>query len=185
MKRITMNINDFKDAFTYESEDEPDIYWLESQFNVNITTNDSVAVIEGEEDDIITMYHQHHLEDYVSVRLTEEFKGSFGRYFFDKRDIDEQELSNDCDDLGLDCMESYDSYEVTGPRVKIAKLLSWYNMQSEWKNIETLNKVEESSECENLTEDFDFEHDDFPVCDPTDDDNDYWENLYQRMYSND
>lgn len=152
MKKLTMNINDFRDAFTYESEDEPDIYWLESQFNVNITTNDSVAVIDGEEDDIITMYHQYHLEDYVSVKLTEEFKGSFGRYFFDKLDFNGQELSNDCDDLGLDCMEHYDSYEVTGPRVKIAKLLSWYNMQSEWKNIETLHKVEESTEQLNESE---------------------------------
>ena len=179
-----MDINDFKDAFTYASEDAPDITWLQNQFNVKITTTDSVAIIEGEEDDIITMYHQYHLEDYISVKLTEKVDGSFGRYFFDKRDFGRQELLNDCDDLGLDCMEHYDSYEVTGSRVKIAKLLSMYNMQNAWKDIETLHKVEESEKIEDLNEDFDFENDNFPICDPADDDNDYWENLYQRMYPN-
>ncbi len=152
MEKLTMNINDFKDAFTYASEDEPDIAWLQNRFNVKITTNDSVATIEGEEDAIITMYHQYHLEDYVSVGLTEKVEGSFGRYFFDKRDVGKQELLNDCDDLGLDCMEHYDSYEVTGSRVKIAKLLSLYNMQSAWKDIETLHKVEESTEQLNESE---------------------------------
>lgn len=152
MEKLTMDINDFKDAFTYASDDEPDIAWLQNQFNVKITKNDSVAIIEGEEDDIITIYHQHHLEDYVSVRLTEKVEGSFGRYFFDKRDFGKQELLNDCDDLGLDCMEHYDSYEVTGSRVKIAKLLSLYNMQSAWKDIETLHKVEESTEQLNESE---------------------------------
>lgn len=152
MEKLTMNINDFKDAFTYASEDEPDIAWLQNQFNVKITTNDSVATIEGEEDAIITMYHQYHLEDYVSVGLTEKVEGSFGRYFFDKRDFGKQELLNDCDDLGLGCMEHYDSYEVTGSRVKIAKLLSMYNMQYAWKDIETLHKVEESTEQLNESE---------------------------------
>ena len=164
MEKLTMNINDFKDAFTYASEDEPDIAWLQNRFNVKITTNDSVATIEGEEDAIITIYHQYHLEDYVSVGLTEKVEGSFGRYFFDKRDFGKQELLNDCDDLGLDCMEHYDSYEVTGSRVKIAKLLSLYNMQSAWKDIETLHKVEESSNCEELTESIDVNSKEIQDC---------------------
>ena len=40
-------------------------------------------------------------------------------------------------------------------------------------------KVNESI---NNTDVFDFENDDFPIADPNDDDNDYWEDLYQKMY---
>lgn len=41
-----------------------------------------------------------------------------------------------------------------------------------------------ASESINTTDVFDFENDDFPIADPNDDDNDYWENLYQKMYGN-
>lgn len=41
-----------------------------------------------------------------------------------------------------------------------------------------------ASESINTTDVFDFENDDFPIADPNDDDSDYWENLYQKMYGN-
>lgn len=39
-----------------------------------------------------------------------------------------------------------------------------------------------ASESINTTDVFNFENDDFPIADPNDDDNDYWEGLYQKMY---
>lgn len=39
-----------------------------------------------------------------------------------------------------------------------------------------------ANESINNSDVFDFENDDFPIADPNDDDNDYWEGLYQKMY---
>lgn len=61
--KIVMPTRYFDDFFTHDGEDEPDIGYLQSRFNVNIKQSSNQVVISGTKNDLKKLYDYFHLED--------------------------------------------------------------------------------------------------------------------------
>lgn len=64
---LNMSRSDFNSAFTFEGEEEPDVSWLTTRYNVEIKTTDNKASIRGTEEDIDRLQDDFHLEDYEYI----------------------------------------------------------------------------------------------------------------------
>ena len=66
---LKMSTNTFNEACTYYDEIEPDISWLEKEFNIKIEYSDNNIIITGDIRDLYEFYDEHHLEDYSNIEL--------------------------------------------------------------------------------------------------------------------
>lgn len=59
--KITLPTDVFNDNFTYvdEEEEEPDIEWLQTRYNVDIDKHDYETYVSGEEEDVIKFMNDH------------------------------------------------------------------------------------------------------------------------------
>ena len=64
---LKMSRDDFNNAFTFEGDEEPDVSWLTTRYNVEINTTDHKASISGTEEDIDKLSNDFHLEDFAYI----------------------------------------------------------------------------------------------------------------------
>lgn len=64
---LKMSRDDFNSAFTFEGDEEPDVSWLTTRYNVEINTTDHKATISGTEEDIDKLSNDFHLEDFAYI----------------------------------------------------------------------------------------------------------------------
>lgn len=92
---IEMDTSDFKQACTYEDEDEPDISWLQMNHSVDIDKHDHETYIFGDVEDLQKFIDYYMLSDYgVEIKMpkaNEDYKVTF-RKKFDNSKIKEVEF---------------------------------------------------------------------------------------------
>lgn len=57
--KVTLPTDVFDSEFTYESEEEPDIQWLQTRYNVDIDKKDNETYISGEKEDLEKFLDDH------------------------------------------------------------------------------------------------------------------------------